>query len=113
MQLGGDAVRQEVPNMFYEFQEHLYMLFKECQQPVRLARHIKTNDSFLLYLSCRHVRPQESINLYFQITANKMQLLLHLFIFTDTVHVLGGSSAHHKEHIIVNTASNIVNQYCC
>jgi hypothetical protein len=38
---------------------------------------------------------------------------LDLFIFTDAVHVLGGSSAHHQEHITVHTASGIVNQYCC
>jgi len=38
---------------------------------------------------------------------------LHLFIFTDPVHVSGGSSAHHQEHITVHTASGTVNQYCC
>ena len=38
---------------------------------------------------------------------------LDLFIFTDALHVSGGSSAHHQEHIIVHTASGIVNQYCC
>jgi predicted ATP-grasp superfamily ATP-dependent carboligase len=35
------------------------------------------------------------------------------FISTDAVHVSGGSSAHHQEHITVYTASGIVNQYCC
>jgi len=40
-------------------------------------------------------------------------MCLDLFIFTDTLHVLGGSSAHHQEHITVHTASGIVNQYCC
>jgi len=35
------------------------------------------------------------------------------FISTDAVHVSGGSSAHHQEHITVHTASGIVNQYCC
>jgi hypothetical protein len=39
--------------------------------------------------------------------------LLDLFIFTNALHVSGGSSAHHQEHIIVYTASGIVNQYCC
>jgi len=29
-----------------------------------------------------------------QITANKMQRFLNLFIFTDALHVSGGSSAH-------------------
>jgi len=38
---------------------------------------------------------------------------LDLFISTDALHVSGGSSAHHQEHIIVYTASGIVNQYCC
>jgi hypothetical protein len=44
-----------------------------------------------------------------QITANKMQLLLNLLIFADAIHVSGGSSAHHQEHITVRTASGIVN----
>jgi len=35
------------------------------------------------------------------------------FISTDALHVSGGSSAHHQEHITVHTASGIVNQYCC
>ena len=38
---------------------------------------------------------------------------LDLFIFTDALHVSGGSSAHHQEYITVHTASGIVNQYCC
>ena len=38
---------------------------------------------------------------------------LDLSIFTNTLHVSGGSSAHHQEHITVHTASGIVNQYCC
>ena len=38
---------------------------------------------------------------------------LNLFISTDALHVSGGSSAHHQEHITVHTASGIVNQYCC
>jgi len=36
-----------------------------------------------------------------------------LFIFSDAVHVSGGSSAPHQEHITVHTVSDIVNQYCC
>ena len=39
--------------------------------------------------------------------------LIHLFIFTDALHVPGGSSAHHQEHITVHTVLGIVNQYCC
>jgi len=35
------------------------------------------------------------------------------FISTDALHVSGGSSAHHQEHITVHTASGIVNQYFC
>jgi len=42
-----------------------------------------------------------------------MKCFLNLFIFTDAVHVSGGSSAHHQEHINVHTASDIVNQHCC
>ena len=38
---------------------------------------------------------------------------LDLLIFTDGVHVSGGSSAYHQEHITVHTASGIANQYCC
>jgi hypothetical protein len=32
-----------------------------------------------------------------QITANKMQRFLNLFIFTFALHVSGGSCAHHQE----------------
>jgi len=42
-----------------------------------------------------------------------MHIFLNLCIFTDVVHVSGGSSAHNQEHITVHTASGIVNQYCC
>jgi len=38
---------------------------------------------------------------------------LGLFISKDTVHISGGSSAHHQEHITVQTASDFVNEYCC
>jgi len=31
-----------------------------------------------------------------------------LFIFTDTLHVSGGSSTHHQEHTTVHTSSGIV-----
>jgi hypothetical protein len=34
---------------------------------------------------------------------------LDLFISTDALHVSGGSSAHHQEHITIHTASGIVN----
>ena len=43
----------------------------------------------------------------------KNAAFLDLFISTDALHVSGGSSAHHQEHINVHTASRIVNQYCC
>jgi len=36
-----------------------------------------------------------------------------LFISSGALHVSGGSSAHHQEHITVHRASGIVNQYCC
>jgi len=42
-----------------------------------------------------------------------MQLFLNLLIFTDALHVSGGSSVHHQEYTTVNTASVIVKQYCC
>jgi hypothetical protein len=38
---------------------------------------------------------------------------LDLFISTDAVHVSGGSSAPHQEHLTVHTDSGIVNQHCC
>ena len=38
---------------------------------------------------------------------------LDLFIYTDALHVSGGSSTHHQEHKTIHTASGIVNQYCC
>jgi len=38
---------------------------------------------------------------------------LDLFISSGDVHVSGGSSAHHQEHVTVHTASGIVNEYCC
>ena len=38
---------------------------------------------------------------------------LDLFISTDALHVSGGSSAHHQEHITVHTASGIAHRYCC
>jgi hypothetical protein len=40
-------------------------------------------------------------------------MFLHLFISTDALHVSGGSSAHHQEHLTVHTALRIANQYCC
>ena len=39
-------------------------------------------------------------------------VFFYLFIFTDALHVSGGFSAHHQEHVTVHTASGIVNQYC-
>jgi hypothetical protein len=41
------------------------------------------------------------------------ETFLDLFIFTDALHVSGGSSAHHQEHITVHTVSDIVDQNCC
>jgi hypothetical protein len=37
---------------------------------------------------------------------------LNLFTFTDALHVSGGFSAHHQEHITVHTVLGIVKQYC-
>jgi hypothetical protein len=65
----------------------------------------------------KHAEPSDDFNsllvLQLQITAKKMQLFLNLFIFTDTLQVSGGSSAHHWEQVTVHTASGIVKQYCC
>ena len=36
-------------------------------------------------------------------------MFLDLFIFTDSLYVSGGSSAHHQERLTVYTASGIVN----
>jgi len=38
---------------------------------------------------------------------------LDLFNSTGSLHVSGGSSTHHQEHVTAHTASGIVNQYCC
>jgi hypothetical protein len=49
------------------------------------------------------------------ITTNYSQqdaTFLDLSIFTDAVHVSGGFSAHHQEHMTVHTASGIVKQHC-
>jgi hypothetical protein len=37
----------------------------------------------------------------------------YLFISTDALQVSGGFSAHHQDHVTVNTASGIAKQYCC
>jgi hypothetical protein len=55
------------------------------------------------------------INITFHIIPNYSHqdaTFLDLFIFTDALHVSGGSSLHHQEHTTVQTASGIVNQYC-
>jgi len=49
----------------------------------------------------------------FQVTVQQDATFLELSISKDALHVSGGSSAHHQEHITVRTASGIVNQYCC
>jgi len=40
-------------------------------------------------------------------------MFLESFVSKDALHVSGGSSAHHQEHTTVQTASGIVDQYCC
>jgi hypothetical protein len=60
--------------------------------------------------------PDIRISMHCNIIQSYSQLdatFLDLFISTDALHVSGGSSAHHREHITVHTASGIVNQYCC
>jgi len=63
--------------------------------------------SVLLGYAQRHWMTDARHSRQLQITANKMQLFLNLFIFTDALHVSGGSSAHHHEHITAHTASGI------
>jgi hypothetical protein len=46
---------------------------------------------------------------FFPIYNQKDATFLDLFISTDALHVSGGPSAHHQEHITVYTASGIVN----
>jgi hypothetical protein len=41
------------------------------------------------------------------------RFFIYLFISKDALRVSGGSSADHQEHVTVQTASGIVNQYCC
>jgi hypothetical protein len=54
------------------------------------------------------------VNRRFQVTPNKMQrFLIHLFIYKEAVRVSGRSSVHYQEHKTAQTASRIVNQYCC
>ena len=36
-----------------------------------------------------------------------------IYFYRRPLHVSGGFSAHHQENITVNTASDIVKQYCC
>jgi hypothetical protein len=66
-----------------------------------------------LYKALCRVRAEVELTTYLQITAIKMQRFLNLFIFTDALHVSGGSSAHPQGHITVHTASGIVSQYYC
>jgi len=49
---------------------------------------------------------------YLLITTNKLQLFLIIY-FWKALHISGGSSAHHQEHITVHSASGIVSHYCC
>jgi len=41
-----------------------------------------------------------------------MELFVVYLFLQISLHVSGGSSAHHQEHTTVHTASGIVNQYC-
>ena len=68
---------------------------------------------FRLMYKSLHPASMYQRKLQLRITANKMHRFLNLFIFTDALHVSGGSSAHHQDHTTVHTASDIVNQYCC
>jgi hypothetical protein len=56
---------------------------------------------------------EEDVSLIITNYSQQDTTFLDLIIFTDALHVSGGFSAHHHEHITVHTASGIVNQYCC
>ena len=45
------------------------------------------------------------------VTINNANILI--ICFQNAVHVSGGSSAHHQEHVTVRSASGIVSQCCC
>jgi len=55
-----------------------------------------------------------SVNCNIILNYSQQAATIFLFIyFYRILHVSGGSSAHHQEHITAHTASGIVNQYCC
>jgi len=59
---------------------------------------------FLLSVSCIHVKRG---NYKLQPTRCNFSWI-YVFILTDALHVSGGSSAYHQEHMTVHTASGIV-----
>ena len=66
---------------------------------------VRNNDTPIIYLTFICPSIANIIPNYYQQDAT----FLNLFISTDALHVSGGSSAHHQEHIIARTASGIVN----
>jgi hypothetical protein len=59
---------------------------------------------FYIHMSMHH----NIITIYSQKDATFLK-----FISTDALHISGSFYVHHQEHITVNTASGIANQYCC
>ena len=80
----------------------VYQLRFNVAYTYAVLKTLQKNYFFLIHMSVR----RNIITNYSQ----QIQLFLNLFIFIDVLHVSGGSSAHHQEHITVHTASGIVNQ---
>ena len=52
------------------------------------------------------------VSIIFQLQPKRCNYFWFIY-FYKALHVSGGSSTHHQEHITVHSASGIVNQYCC
>jgi len=52
---------------------------------------------------------------YSQQDATFLDLFIYflIYLFLKTIYVFHGFPSHHQEHTTVQTASGIVNQYCC
>ena len=112
---------------FQQVKEVLVLFLGECIiaiDSVNYVRHINRGNVRLLKITPPAPPPPpppassphfslSAINLYGISKLQPTRCSVSLFIFTDALHVSGGSSAHHQEHITVHTASGIVSQYCC
>jgi hypothetical protein len=86
-----------------------YRVLVTCHHTTEGYVKIRVAGIFLIYVVQKVINPVNSIPNYNQQDAT----FLNLFIYTDALHVSGGSSAHHQEQTTVHTASGIVNHYCC